>query len=189
MNYKKIYEALVSKDTTYQVFEVHHKVPKCMGGDDSSQNLVKLSHREHWLAHKLLTKIYPDNNKLWFAFAAMSMNRNLTSRQFDECKAAAQLAKTRCNSNRGDNNIMRRSKELREFHSKRMKENNPMRLYPEKNHTAYPVEVHFSDGSVKRYAYGKLAYLDIGMSRATWINGIRSNKFNKRWNICRVLKG
>jgi hypothetical protein len=47
--------------------EVHHIIPKCMGGDDSEDNLVKLTAKEHFIIHKLLVEIYPTNNKLHYA--------------------------------------------------------------------------------------------------------------------------
>lgn len=55
--------------------ELHHIVPKCMGGDNSPSNLVALSAEEHYVSHLLLTKIYPKNKSLWYA-ANMMANRN-----------------------------------------------------------------------------------------------------------------
>lgn len=37
--------------------ERHHIIPKSMGGDNSSTNLVKLTAREHFICHRLLTKM------------------------------------------------------------------------------------------------------------------------------------
>ena len=62
MNYSKIYDALITdakenpKPDEYK--ESHHIVPRCMGGDDSNDNLVKLTARQHYLAHWLLYKMY-----------------------------------------------------------------------------------------------------------------------------------
>lgn len=42
-----------------------------MGGDDSKYNLVLLTAREHVIAHVLLHKSYPDNDKLGLAVWAM----------------------------------------------------------------------------------------------------------------------
>ena len=53
--------------------EVHHILPKCMGGTDKKCNLVLLTPREHLIAHLLLSKMYPDDNKLLFAVSAMLM--------------------------------------------------------------------------------------------------------------------
>lgn len=60
MNYQKIYDSLVQKNHTFldgEYFEIHHKVPRCMGGTDDASNLVNLSAREHYIAHLLLVKI------------------------------------------------------------------------------------------------------------------------------------
>jgi len=54
--------------------EVHHIVPRCMGGTNHKDNLVRLTAREHFVAHQLLIKIYPKNRKLIFAAAMMSLS-------------------------------------------------------------------------------------------------------------------
>ena len=58
-------------DNDYVYYEKHHITPKCMGGDDSKENLVLLTAREHFLCHWLLVETYPDNNKLKYAFWMM----------------------------------------------------------------------------------------------------------------------
>lgn len=53
--------------------ERHHIIPRSLGGDDSSENLVKLSAREHYLVHWLLiymTHGY-EKHKMQFAFWQM----------------------------------------------------------------------------------------------------------------------
>lgn len=79
MNYKKIYDNLCSsrkvRDTVRESgFEVHHIVPRCLGGLDDKQNLVKFTYREHLLAHKLLIKIYPESVKMVQAYGLMLGN-------------------------------------------------------------------------------------------------------------------
>lgn len=52
-------------------FEFHHIVPKSISNDNSIENLIPLTGREHFLAHYLLTKIYKDGDfhkKMIFAF-------------------------------------------------------------------------------------------------------------------------
>ena len=44
--------------------EVHHIVPKCLGGSNKKENLVELTAREHFICHRLLCEIYPKNKKL-----------------------------------------------------------------------------------------------------------------------------
>lgn len=43
--------------------ELHHILPKCLGGNDSEDNLVKLMLREHYIAHLLLSKMYEGEAK------------------------------------------------------------------------------------------------------------------------------
>jgi hypothetical protein len=81
MNYGKIYTDLIQRglDRTLSkdvYVEKHHIWPKCMGGPDEKGNLVSLTAEEHFLAHQLLVKMFPTNNKLIYACQAMSMNKN-----------------------------------------------------------------------------------------------------------------
>lgn len=52
--------------------ERHHVVPRCMGGDSRQTNIVVLTPEEHYVAHKLLTKMYPDQRSLAIAAILMS---------------------------------------------------------------------------------------------------------------------
>lgn len=56
-----------------EIKERHHIIPKCMGGGDSKDNLVELTPREHFIAHILLARIYPQENGLIYA-ANMMIN-------------------------------------------------------------------------------------------------------------------
>lgn len=78
MDYKKIYHSLCYKTRSRSVdgyYETHHIIPKCLGGSDSPENLVDLTPEEHYLAHQLLVKIYPNNYALAKAAAMMIPNR------------------------------------------------------------------------------------------------------------------
>ncbi len=61
--------------------EIHHIVPRCLGGNDSETNLVRLTSREHYIAHLCLVKINPRKPGLILAATMMavgnrSMNRS-----------------------------------------------------------------------------------------------------------------
>lgn len=76
MNYAKIYQQLINKAKKRNCnkskgFEQHHILPRSMGGDDSLKNLTYLTYKEHYVAHHLLTKIYPGLPKLAQAFIVM----------------------------------------------------------------------------------------------------------------------
>jgi hypothetical protein len=53
-------------------YEKHHIVPRCLDGTDDKENLVFLTGREHFICHKLLTYIYPNNRKIICAFHKMA---------------------------------------------------------------------------------------------------------------------
>ena len=80
-------------------------MPRCMGGDDSSVNLVKLTAREHFIAHLLLVKIYPTNLKLVKAVAMMCMGqpeRKISNRLYG--KIRTKFSESMAESQRGDKN-------------------------------------------------------------------------------------
>lgn len=74
MNYAAHYERLIAR-ARHRVLdgyrERHHIVPKCMGGTDARVNLVDLTPEEHYVAHQLLVKMYPEVPGL--AMAAVRM--------------------------------------------------------------------------------------------------------------------
>jgi hypothetical protein len=97
MNYSKLYNQLIEKATNRlpieSYYEKHHINPKCLGGNNSKDNIVKLTAREHFLAHWLLARMYPENSKVVFAFYMMcrvkSENQERyipSSRSFAEAK-------------------------------------------------------------------------------------------------------
>ena len=47
--------------------ESHHIVPKSMSGSNNEENLVFLTPEEHFVAHQLLTKIFPNNPSLAYS--------------------------------------------------------------------------------------------------------------------------
>lgn len=78
MNYKENYDNYIEyiKQSNRRLegyTEKHHIIPKCLGGTDNKENLIELTAREHFLAHYLLTKIYPLNYKLIDAFRMMGV--------------------------------------------------------------------------------------------------------------------
>ena len=102
MNYQKHYDALILRaqiqnrkkykatDSRYIPYEKHHIVPDCFyisrkrngraghldGNPDAKENLVLLTPEEHYLAHQLLVKIYPNHHGLVRAATMMCVSRN-----------------------------------------------------------------------------------------------------------------
>jgi hypothetical protein len=106
MNYQKLYDKLMeTRKTRYLIkekgYEIHHIIPRCLGGTDEKDNLVPLTPREHFVAHKLLVKIHPT-----------SISLNLALFMFIHTR------KYKINS--------RTYEKLKNEHSQNMKKNNPM---------------------------------------------------------------
>lgn len=71
----------------------HHIVPRCMGGNNDSSNLVDLTYREHFICHRLLIKIVDSQFKSKMVYAAWQQSRSaksngtlITSRTFAKLK-------------------------------------------------------------------------------------------------------
>lgn len=82
MDCKKIYDKIVKRGrdrvlTGYQ--EMHHIVPRCMGGSNDATNLVSLTPEEHYLCHLLLVRMHPGNIAL--VRAAMFMAASNSTQQ------------------------------------------------------------------------------------------------------------
>lgn len=87
MDYKRIYESIIQKARNEDrkkgngiYYESHHIIPKCLGGSDKKDNRVLLTAKEHFVCHKLLTKIYPDSNGIRFSFFLMCQSSDSQER-------------------------------------------------------------------------------------------------------------
>lgn len=97
MNYLSIYDSLISKrkavPLSKEVYgEEHHIIPKCMGGSDEKENIVRLTAREHYLAHALLFKHYRTTalSHAWHSMLrrGKGQERVFTSAQYDLARKA-----------------------------------------------------------------------------------------------------
>lgn len=94
--YHRWYDELCAKarnrDIPTAYTEVHHIKPRSLGGSDDESNLVRLTYKEHYAAHHLLTKFYtgPALRKMKKALGAMGMEnsagRRIAGWQFDLAK-------------------------------------------------------------------------------------------------------
>lgn len=67
------------RDSLYR--EGHRIVPGCLGGKYISENVVYLTPEEHYVAHQLLMKMYPDHKSLVYAAYMMANAKNGGRRQ------------------------------------------------------------------------------------------------------------
>jgi hypothetical protein len=62
-------------------FEKHHIIPKCLGGSNEKSNLVFLTAREHFVCHRLLTKMTTGEDKAKMHFALNMFTQKHTHRK------------------------------------------------------------------------------------------------------------
>lgn len=78
MNYKNHYDRLIersrAREKPHGYVEKHHVTPRCLGGSDEPGNLVWLTAEEHFLAHQLLVKLNPENDKIVYAACMMAQS-------------------------------------------------------------------------------------------------------------------
>lgn len=92
--YRKWYFKIIqhARDHLNTVGERHHIVPRSLGGSNDEANLVLLSYRQHFICHRLLTKMTAgtDRSKMAYAFLAMCMNHRtlFNSYTYDYLKRA-----------------------------------------------------------------------------------------------------
>jgi len=90
MNSKRIYDEIIlhRQSTPIEVGykERHHILPRSLGGADTKENLVKLTAREHFICHLLLTEIYRDDQnaraKMVKAFCMMMLVHGENQRRY-----------------------------------------------------------------------------------------------------------
>ena len=119
MNYQKIYNNLIHREITRAGYiEKHHILPRCLGGLDNKENLVNLYPEEHYLAHLLLCKIHPGNQKL--LYAAMNMTtRSMINKGKRNNKAYGWLRRQYAESMSGDRNPARQNPNLQKEAAKK----------------------------------------------------------------------
>jgi hypothetical protein len=123
MDYKKIYDSICQrgKDQLEErkqlkmegdYFEGHHIIPESMGGTGNSKNwnhfnIVPLTAREHFIAHWLLVRIYPEDNKLMYAFWGMCNQEGKNQKRYKPSSRIYQEARELCSKEiSGDKNPM-----------------------------------------------------------------------------------
>lgn len=123
--YHRWYDSLVQKakraERSYDstIHENHHIIPRCFSGSDDADNLVTFTHREHFIAHRLLVKMHEGQNKYKMAWALSlisSKHRHKNSRHFEV--ARKELSKALAG--------VPKSEKWKRGQSERWKKNNPM---------------------------------------------------------------
>jgi len=196
VDYQKIYNNLIesrlSKNITEdQYYEKHHIIPKCLGGYNNKENLVKLTYREHYIAHWLLCKIHSDHSGIQYAFLSMlrkqpTGERIFTGRMYDNIKRNFSSFRRWQSKQPGYQNPGK-TQISRDSARKRMLERNPIKLDPSKNRTAQPIRVHFINGEVRDYSYAKLFCNENNVPYGTMKVWLKNNTgYSKKHNILKI---
>ena len=123
MNYRHIYDQIVDRakvenrvKSSNVYYEAHHIIPRCLGGGGMASewrthpNIVLLTAKEHFLCHRLLCWIYPDNSKLAYAYWGLCNQRGRgqknrytpSSRAYEEARKLS--ASNRSKAQQGSSN-------------------------------------------------------------------------------------
>lgn len=89
MDHRRIYNLIIEKRKSIPIpnnvyGEIHHIIPRCLGGADSKNNLIRITAREHFICHALLAEMYPVGSIEWIklnkAFIMMKCGATDTER-------------------------------------------------------------------------------------------------------------
>jgi hypothetical protein len=149
MNHKQIYQNIIDKAKSQNrnkkesYFEKHHIIPKSVGGNNSKDNLVLLTAKEHFVCHRLLCFIYPESKSLYFAFWAMcnqvkgdvKRDYRISSRIYENAKLKFKEV----------NSLLHKGKKLSDEHISKIRERmlsdkNPMKNRKGENNPLYKKE-------------------------------------------------
>lgn len=77
-------------------FEVHHILPRSLGGDNSNNNLVRMSGSQHYYAHYWLMCMFEKYSKEWYSmsYAFNMMNIGATHQQRPDNVVLYEIGKT-----------------------------------------------------------------------------------------------
>lgn len=88
--YYQIIESTLSRQlNTYK--ELHHIIPRSLGGTDNEDNITYLTAREHFICHWLLTKMTTGNDRAKMLYALNGMKRENRYQERYETKITARV--------------------------------------------------------------------------------------------------
>lgn len=193
MNYINLYENLILSRINRVIdnsiyTEKHHIIPKSLGGTNNKENLIRLTFKEHYMAHYILSKIYPRNSSIQYGFSSIMRNpyghRKLTSGMYSTIKRNnKKFHKWRIyETNPG------KSEKSREKARERMLNRNPIKLNPSKNHTARKTTIYFDDGRIEKFDYAKEFCNKYNIPYATFKWCYKRNIGIKKHGVLKIIK-
>jgi len=166
MNYKKHYDALIesrkNRTLSNDIYtEIHHITPRSMGGSNDESNLIKLTAKEHYIAHMLLARIY--GGSMWLPIMRMSGNMKIPSYAYDHArKRHSEYMKNNNPSHRED--VKKKLSEANKRAGKWQGDSNPSRV----NHPRGMLNKTHSDDTKKKMSESK-KYKQKAGTDYTWV--------------------
>lgn len=156
--YERFIDALKNQSVNGLV-EMHHIVPKSMGGSNKKSNLIALTPRQHYIAHWMLWKAY--GNKMAQAFWFMNNNgkhKAISSRSYEKLVKDARKAMS------GENASWYGKKATKEMRAKQSEKRKAYMANPEAREN---VRKHRASQIIPSEAYERQAKV---MSSLIWMN-------------------
>jgi len=204
MNYQFIYDEIISKrqqELLEGYGEKHHILPKSLGGSNHKSNIVKLTCREHFIAHRLLAKIH--GGKMWYALIIMAQEKSksakgviITSRTYEVIRKNNAIVRSKLMSGKGNHFY---GKEL--SYESRLKMRGKRIASTGKNNSQYGLkqepERKFISNYVRTYTSKPISidytvmntiHKTLGINKTT-PNSNRLNKTDKQLQLIRYFRG
>ena len=136
--YTKWYNNIILKAQTrvnyFDYYEIHHILPKSLGGTNAVANLVRLTAKEHFVCHRLLAKMTIGKAKLSMAYAVWQMTRpnnknryKCTAKTYEALKI--QLSNSRLGIPMSEETKQKLRKPKSEEHKKKLSESKKGKTY------------------------------------------------------------
>ena len=94
MNYRNLYHRFISsrpkRKKAYYSTESHHILPRSLGGSNHRSNIIILTPKEHFIAHRILAKMYEGKQKNKMIYALNKMKNTgryrMTARTYEHLR-------------------------------------------------------------------------------------------------------
>lgn len=175
--YNKFIESLKDQEVS-DIMEVHHIVPKSMGGTNDKSNLIKLTPRQHYIAHWMLWKAYGGKMAQAFFFFNNYHEKRISSKAYEQLRSEALAAIS------GENHYLYGKTIPLES---RLKMSEKRRQYMQSPEARENLRQHRLNQVISAESYKKQAQT---ISSLTWMNdGVRSYRVRPEYVSNKLQEG
>jgi hypothetical protein len=197
MDYSKIYNNLIEFRKEHKpgtgYTEIHHILPKSLGGSDNPDNLVTLTAREHFVCHLLLVKIkLPQYEHAKMVKAFMSMltssnvqDRHVTARSYERLRA--EFAQLQSEAQSGDKNSQYGTKWIYSIELRICKKINKFDIIPDGWCLGRVIDFDYADKRTQELRDWYSVYTEIGFNAMCEVTGYEHSRPNLIWLFKRFV--